>query len=72
MELSDLRLWLFGLIIDCPMGKSLDNCPANELRKLSVTEIIEVVDTISEEKLQVYIAHHKKCIGVRENNEIFQ
>jgi hypothetical protein len=45
--------------------------PAKELRELRVTEIIEVFDTISEEELQVHFVHHKKCIAVRENNELF-
>jgi len=30
------KTWVQGLVIDCPMLKALESCPAKDLRKLSI------------------------------------
>jgi len=32
------QTWVKGLLIDCPMGKPLDNCPAKDVRKSPIEE----------------------------------
>ena len=70
MDLTDIRVWLFGLIIGCPMGKSLENCPADKLRNLPVTDIIKIVENMPEDELNDLISYHKSCLKEREKNKL--
>ena len=57
---------VFGLLIQCPLDDSLDNCPAIELRELSTEEKFKIANNMSEEQLDNIIIHHKQCLRERE------
>ena len=63
----DLRQWLFGLLIECPMGKPVENCPFNEYRKEPTTKKISITYEMPREKVMNLIIHHKKCLAKRES-----
>jgi hypothetical protein len=66
MELSNLRRWLLGLLIECPIGNALAQCPAYNYRNLPVSKLIDIVESMHEEDLISIIEQHKKCIKQRE------
>jgi hypothetical protein len=66
IELEYRRTWLKGLMIDCPYGKPLDECPAKSIRQLPIKERIAFVDAMDEHAVDEVLAHHKRCLHQRE------
>lgn len=66
MELKYRRVWLKGLVISCPFNRALDNCPANEIRKLPLAERMDFVDTLTNQQVDETLEHHKNCLAERE------
>ena len=66
MELKYRRVWLKGLVISCPFGKALEDCPANEIRKLPLSERMTVVDNMTDKQVDKTLDHHKNCLAERE------
>jgi len=60
------KIFAQGLMVDCPMGKPLENCPLLDLRKLPLKTRMQLVDEMSEEKLEETISYHKQCLAKRE------
>ncbi len=67
LPLEQKRTWVISLMIECPMGKSLEDCPAREVRGLPLAQIAKLVDGMSEEELSSIIDHHKRCLRERES-----
>jgi len=59
--------WVQGLLIDCPFGTPLADCPAAELRKLPITRRLSIAQGLSEPELDEIISHHKNCLFKREH-----
>jgi hypothetical protein len=59
---------VFGLLIECPLDKPMDTCPALELRDLPIGEKFDIVNGFSEEQLDDIITHHNKCLRERESD----
>ncbi|NQU88207.1 MAG: hypothetical protein HQ541_20865 [Mariniphaga sp.] len=62
-----LRQWLFGLLIDCPMGNALKDCPMNKYRGMPATKKISFTFEIPKEELNGLLLHHRKCLAKRES-----
>ena len=62
------KAWVIGLLINCPLGKALDNCPAKEARKLPVSDRIDAASGMDENQLDQIIAHHRGCLSQREES----
>ena len=60
-------IWVEGLLIECPFGNPLSDCPAIELRKLSIQERLRVAEQLTENELDEIIIHHKNCLNKREH-----
>jgi hypothetical protein len=58
--------WVQGLMIDCPMGKALESCPAKAVRALPLQERFALVKQMEESQLDEIIAHHRRCLKERE------
>jgi len=65
VKLMNNRIWVKGILVECPLGKSLTNCPANILRNLPLEELIKTVNNMSEEHLEMMIEYHKDCMAER-------
>jgi hypothetical protein len=59
--------WIKGLLIDCPFGKAVDDCPAKDLRILPILDRFKAADRMEENQLDLIIAHHKACLAKRES-----
>ncbi len=58
LTVEQKNAWVVGLLIACPLGKALDNCPAKEARKLPVSDRIDIVRGMDENQIDQIIAHH--------------
>jgi len=63
----NLRQWLYGLLIDCPMGKPLDNCPINKYRQMPATRKISFTFEMPKDELKKLLLHHRNCLAARES-----
>jgi hypothetical protein len=66
LDIEDKKLWVQGLLIDCPAGKALDTCPARSLRLIPLKKRLDMVKDMDEEQLDQVITHHKACLAERE------
>ena len=67
LDIEDKKAWVQGLLVDCPMGKSLDTCPAHDLRSLPIKTRLNLVKEMDEGQIDQIIVHHKTCLATREN-----
>ena len=65
VELMNKRIWVKGILVECPFGNSLSNCPANALRNLPLEELIRAVNNMSEDQLEMVIKYHNDCMEER-------
>ena len=72
-ELMNKRIWVKGILVECPLGKSLSDCPANALRNLPLEELLKAVNNMTEGQLEMVIKYHNNCITERlkQKNEHF-
>ncbi|GEM_PF-1693417 len=68
-SLNDKRIWIKGLLVDCPLGIPLDDCPANSLRYLPIDQFAEIVNNMSEEQVNCIIEYHEGCSAERAEND---
>ncbi len=66
LTLEHKRIWVQGLLMECPMGRSLEDCPAKALRSLSIDERLKLVFDMEEDQIEWIIAHHRECLRKRE------
>ena len=66
LSIEHKRTWVKGLLIDCPMGTALDDCPARDLRKMSIEKRLITVDAMTPEQVEEVIVYHKQCLKKRE------
>jgi hypothetical protein len=62
------KAWVIGLLIDCPLGKEFDDCPAKEARKLPVSDRLDIANGMDENQLDQIIDHHRDCLRQREES----
>lgn len=67
LNFEQKKIWVKGLLIDCPIGISLENCPAKDVRSLPIDERLKLVDSMDESQLDQIISHHRSCLNEREN-----
>lgn len=65
MDDNTLKGYLFGLMIACPIGKPLNDCPLNMIRTKSKLEQIGYIDELSLEEAVKLSNHHRKCLFSR-------
>lgn len=58
--------WVRGLLISCPFGKPLYNCPLGKFRTIPVSERLKLVDSMEEKQIDQIIIYHQKCLRQRE------
>lgn len=65
LTLEHKRIWVQGLLMECPMGRSLEDCPAKDLRSLSIDERLKLVFDMEDDQIEWIIAHHRECLRKR-------
>ena len=68
LNFEDKKIWVKGLVIHCPMGESVKDCPANKIRLLPIPERLRIVDEMTEDSVDEIIDHHYKCLAEREKH----
>ena len=63
------KVWIKGLIVECPMGEPLHDCPLNSLRGLPLAQVNTIVNELSETSLKTLITDHNACFNHRMKNE---
>jgi hypothetical protein len=59
------RIWLKGLVVECPMGKPVADCPLNGLRSLPIPQLNKTVNELSEKTLKNFVDTHRTCYNHR-------
>ncbi len=67
MEYTDKIIWTKGLLVGCPAGKALDNCPIKKLRNLPTEEGMKIVDNMKRDEIESIIEHHSDCLSEKES-----
>lgn len=62
MELSDKKIWLYGLLVACPEKEPLSDCPLEKYRNLSFKERLSALEGLTNEKTEEIIKHHHQCL----------
>ena len=55
------RIWIKGLVMECPHGIPVDDCPLNGLRSLPVPEANRIINGISDKQAKLYLQTHRQC-----------
>ena len=66
-SLRDKKIWIKGLLVDCPLGKPLKDCPANALRSLPIDQFAEIVNEMTKKQIDCIIEYHENCCRERES-----
>ena len=66
LTLENKKVWVQGLMVDCPFGKALATCPAKDLRILPIEERFKLVKQMEESQIDEIIVHHRQCLKERE------
>jgi hypothetical protein len=54
------------LIVGCPMGEAMDDCPARDLRGIPAEKRkIEVHATVTPEQVEDIVVRHRQCLSKR-------
>ncbi len=69
MDTSAARVYVVGLVVDCPYEANPADCALHEIRKRPLKERIEWSRQLTEEQIQNIIDIHKKCLARKEKNE---
>ena len=64
----DKKIWIKGLLVDCPLGKPLKDCPANSLRSLPIDQFAEIVNKMTKKQINCIIEYHENCCRKRETD----
>jgi len=62
MELTDTKIWVYGLLVACPQGKPLSDCPLEKYRIGSNKDRLNVLEKFTEEQVEEIIKHHNQCL----------
>ena len=65
ISMDDKRVVVKGLLLGCPMGEALDDCPGRDLRKFSIEKRMVFVETMAPEQVEDIVVRHRRCIENR-------
>lgn len=70
-NLSEKMSLVNGLLLECPLDKPLDDCPAKEVRSLPAKKRLKVVEAMGESELDLIISHHRYCFQKRRMEQLY-
>jgi hypothetical protein len=65
LSLEHKKIWLLGLIFNCPNGSEKDDCKIDDMRRLTPQGRENKVFDMSESELDEFIEEHKCCMEKR-------
>lgn len=57
----DARIYLYGLMVDCPYKNECNTCPLKDIRKLSLEERYEFITNLTENDMANLLFLHNTC-----------
>jgi hypothetical protein len=63
------RVWIKGLVMECPKGTPLHDCPMNGLRSLPISQANKTINGLSADSLKALIVSHRVCYHHRMKEE---
>jgi hypothetical protein len=60
------KIWIRGLVMECPHGTPAQDCPLNGLRSLPISEANRVINEMSIKQVNAYMKTHRKCYNHRQ------
>jgi len=68
MRLIADRSWLTGLLMNCPFGFRVNNCPFMDMEALPLPVKIELLEKMEQYDMTKNIQHHMDCFRRREKS----
>jgi hypothetical protein len=69
MDITHKKVWVKGLVVDCPYDTPLADCALNDLRNEPMKARLIKVNTMTHKQLDGIISHHKQCLAMREGKQ---
>lgn len=66
---EEARFALHGRILRCPLGGNPDDCPLYEIRKLSMEDRIDWLESQTDEDTIALYEQHNKCLECKLEKE---
>lgn len=63
MDKLSKTVYVFGLLMSCPLGRPRPDCPLEKYRKGSAKDRYKVFESFSDQDLDKIISHHKDCLA---------
>ena len=67
-RIQNKRIWIKGLVMECPHGTPVLDCPLNGLRNLPIHEANSVINGLPDKQVTDYLKTHRKCYNHRLKN----
>jgi hypothetical protein len=61
-NITNKRIFVRGLCVECPQGTPLESCLLSSLRNLPLSEFRKIINAFDETRLDAILAHHNACI----------
>jgi len=68
MEWPDARVYVMGLLVDCPYQPNPVDCALHDIRKKPLKERVVWSKQLSNKEIQHIISVHKKCLARKEGD----
>lgn len=65
--MDDKLFFVFSLLVKCPEGELMSDCPLQEYRTNSAKDNFAIAEQFTENELDEIIAHHYDCVRRRVN-----
>ena len=62
---EDKRIWVKGLVVQCPLHTALEDCPLNALRHLPLAQMNAAINRLSDEQIDAIVDIHRQCFHER-------
>ena len=69
MDLLNTRVYVTGLLVDCPYEPNPADCALYDMRQKPLQERVDWCNQLSDEEIQNIISIHKKCLARRETSK---
>jgi len=71
-NMQNKRIWIKGLVMECPHGKPTHDCPLNALRHLPIAEANRIINDMPDSSVNGYLHTHRQCYNHRLKSQIVQ
>lgn len=65
MKITDSKIWLWDLFLNCPLGNETEKFPFKKIRKETVNYKFNYIENLTARKIDK-LYHHTECLYKRE------